>query len=332
VDDDIRSHYVLTYHPRNLDFDGEFRAIEVKTPYEGLTIRARSGYWAIPPGASVLSAEEYKELLNPQHSRNEPALPFFCQVGYFLQESNRYQVYLTIELPIEEFDFQFQDGLNYVDLDVIGMVQNQNGEVMTSFRGPSRIKLASQQLVYANKIRLDSRFDLAPGLYSVSISVGNPVRRRIGFHQRGLHLPKVYPRLALSSLFLGRTDEMIPVRENDDFTVRDIHIFPSAARKFTAEEQLVYLFDIYRPKQEDGFSENCELRLRTELYHRGKLVTALPPEPLDFPGGEEAMPRLKLARYLKLAGLVPGRYLLKAHVEDPLHNLIRTIQTSFDVE
>jgi hypothetical protein len=280
-----------------------------------------------------LSAEEYRELLSPPPltDNERTPLPFSCQVGYFLDDTSRYEVYLTLELPMEGFDVQFQEGLFFVDLDVIGMVQNQNGDVITSFRGPSRFKVASQQMAFANKIKLDSQFNLAPGQYSISLSVGDPVKKRFGFQQRGLLLPEVNRQLAVSSLFIGKSDEMFPVRSEDDFTVHDVRITPSAAKRFSREDELVFLFDVY---QSQSSKDNAppELRLQTELFQNGKRLTLLSLEPLKIPVGEGSLPRVKLARFLELDGLKPGLYLLKASVEDLSHNLSRTTQTVFTVE
>jgi VWFA-related protein len=45
---DTSTYYVLAYAPENAVFDGRYRAIELKTLWKGLSVRARRGYVATP--------------------------------------------------------------------------------------------------------------------------------------------------------------------------------------------------------------------------------------------------------------------------------------------
>ena len=52
IDEDNQFHYLLTYSPKNGEFDGKFRAIQVKVRRPGTQVFARKGYRAIrTPGA-----------------------------------------------------------------------------------------------------------------------------------------------------------------------------------------------------------------------------------------------------------------------------------------
>jgi VWFA-related protein len=46
VGDELRSQYTLGYYPSNRSHDGRWRAIRVETRAPGISVRARSGYWA----------------------------------------------------------------------------------------------------------------------------------------------------------------------------------------------------------------------------------------------------------------------------------------------
>lgn len=46
IDADRRFYYLLTYEPKNANFDGTWRSITVKVPNRRVTVRARSGYVA----------------------------------------------------------------------------------------------------------------------------------------------------------------------------------------------------------------------------------------------------------------------------------------------
>lgn len=45
IEDELRTQYVISYVPTNLDFDGEYRALNVQC--KGLNVQARKGYYAI---------------------------------------------------------------------------------------------------------------------------------------------------------------------------------------------------------------------------------------------------------------------------------------------
>jgi VWFA-related protein len=54
IADDAGRYYVLAYRPANANFDGKFRAIQVKVKGEGLRVRARRGYLALDPARMTI--------------------------------------------------------------------------------------------------------------------------------------------------------------------------------------------------------------------------------------------------------------------------------------
>ena len=56
IADDAGRYYVLAYQPADSNFDGKFRPIQVRVKREGLRVRARKGYLALPP-ARMLKAQ-----------------------------------------------------------------------------------------------------------------------------------------------------------------------------------------------------------------------------------------------------------------------------------
>ena len=47
VDEDLHSYYLLTYTPKNSNYDGRFRQISVKVNRSGIDVQARKGYYAL---------------------------------------------------------------------------------------------------------------------------------------------------------------------------------------------------------------------------------------------------------------------------------------------
>jgi Ca-activated chloride channel family protein len=46
IEDELRSQYVVSYHPADFDADGRYRAIEITSLKKDLQVRARRGYYA----------------------------------------------------------------------------------------------------------------------------------------------------------------------------------------------------------------------------------------------------------------------------------------------
>jgi VWFA-related protein len=46
IEDELRSQYVIAYHPADFDADGRYRSIEITSLKKDLQVRARKGYFA----------------------------------------------------------------------------------------------------------------------------------------------------------------------------------------------------------------------------------------------------------------------------------------------
>ncbi len=326
VDRDLRSHYLLTYTPQNLDFKGEFRRLEVKVNRRGVRVRSRPGYWAVPSGASVLSADEYQMLAGATQPQSDAgSLDLFVQPSHFLREDGDYQVFLTMEIPASALQKQSQDDREFMHLHLVGLVQDRWGNVVQSLRGPSRI-LAQPG---ASFLRLDSQIQLSPGAYSLSVHAEDPVSGRSQFLQRSLRLPDPGQKTALSSLVLG--EALRPANGlRDYFSVDEVRVLPTARRRFRDGDRVIYLLNVQRPGLDEHQEANLELKI--SLHHRGRRVHAF--EEMLQPGTtvDQSVPRVPIARTLELKGLRPGRYLLRAEIFDHIRSQRLQTQTVFDIE
>jgi VWFA-related protein len=46
IEDELRSQYMVSYHPANFDADGRYRSIQITALKKDLQVRARQGYFA----------------------------------------------------------------------------------------------------------------------------------------------------------------------------------------------------------------------------------------------------------------------------------------------
>jgi VWFA-related protein len=81
IAEDAGRYYVLAYQPANATFDGKYRPIQVRVKREGLRVRARRGYLALPPARMlrpqpITTAPERKtESTEPPESTDLPPVP-----------------------------------------------------------------------------------------------------------------------------------------------------------------------------------------------------------------------------------------------------------------
>jgi VWFA-related protein len=322
IDAEARSHYVFTYQPENLRFDGEFREIRVSVNRPGLKVRARPGYWAVHPAASLLSPEEYRDLL--RHDAGEPDFEFHAQPLHFLDGNARYAVNLVLDIPVTALTLSATEGENEINLETLGLLQNAGGEVISSFRGPSRVRFKTGDQEF---LRLDNWFSLPSGEFSFSIlALDSPSGRR-SFQQRSLSLPPFQEGLQMSSLVLGDAVRSV----SDDlpyvFDVAGVRISPSAARDFSGAGELVYYFQLYGAEQSDPRSLQLELTLLRDGREIGSASELLQAGAIE----RRPVPHLRYCRALGVAGLKAGNYVLRANVHDKTSGRSARTQTAFVV-
>lgn len=324
VDRDVRSHYVLTYQPDDLDFNGEFRNIRVEVDRPGVRVRARSGYWAVPPGASLLSAEEFRELVELSSGSDNRAETFEIdsRTFHFVSSPQDYEVYLAIETPLANFTPREAEKEVFVDLDITGMVTSVSGEVVTSFRGPSRPRLGSERGEETKFLRLESRFNLIPGQYALLLSVADPVSGRVAYQRRGLRLPAITQELSTSSLVLAKKSELLGATGEDVFTFKGMRLTPSAAGRFSRDDELIYYLNVYHPEADQA---PPKLELELDLIRQGRFVTS---EATTWTPSQD----LRLARYLRLDELRSGDYVLRLTVRDPARAKAVSSQAKFVIQ
>jgi VWFA-related protein len=328
VDADVRSHYLLTYRPTNLNFDGQFRDIQVKVGEKNLTVRHRSGYWAIPPGASMLSAEEYQSLIAANGKAVRDPLPLYAHAAHFPAGMGEFDVHLTVEVPNSDVRPQKLDDATFLHVTATGLVLDQFGDVVTSFRGPSRVQVSQKSLETLQMVRFDTRFRLSPGAYSVLVHARDPVSGRASFQQRSLRLEPMAGSPSVSSLVLAKDSDLTRMRGEDHLSVEGIYLNPTASRRFRSEESLVYLVNLYNPGL-DGSPRKTRLQLETGIWRHGRLMHRQVEVIQESNVRTHPVPHVQLARFLNLSALQPGAYILRTRLLDEIAESECTSQAAF---
>ncbi len=325
VDDDIRSYYILTYRPSNSVFDGAYRTIRVKTTRQGVTLRFRQGYYAIPPGASLIMPDEYAELLSARSGKSTSDGKLLDVQPYsFLGADGRYRVVLSIEFPAALVESRSVEGGTILYPKVWGTVLDKEGDVATSFRSPSKVSLtreasqgAAQQLV-----SLVNELSLAPGRYSLEVVAQTREKNKPAYLTRSLNLQEPGSGLSLSSIVLSN-------RSTLNGTKSQLEHFPSATHRFQKGERIVFYVHAYNVKADPG--QEVDLTVQTIVRNATRSITARL-DPFTVARIETAgVPHAVASRFFDTANLPPGRYQLETRVTDRSSGQTATAQTSFTV-
>lgn len=332
VDEEMRSYYLLSYRPMNPNFDGQFRQIRVEVRRPGLSVKARSGYFAVPSGYEFLTPEEFRLVTQARSLSASAAMPLFLRTGSFQDEGRQYRVPVIIEIPATAIQFEKIREVLSARLRIIGVVRDGTGTFVTRFGGPIQLTATKAEydvlkpgnVSFMNTLRLPGG-----GSYSFEVTVSDLPSGKVSRRDQGIFLQPIEPRLALSSILLAKEVDKAPSPGTEFLHVQGVKILPSARCEFRNGENLIFYFDIYYPQVGPGNKTDVSVEL--SLLREGRPVSVrLPRYSLnDFL--TDPVPHITLTRYLKLAGLEPGDYSLLVAVKDFLGSQTARAQASFSV-
>ncbi len=322
VDEDLRAYYLISYRPSNLEFDGQFREIQVEVQRKRAKVRSRAGYIAVPPGMDSLSGEEFRLVRGIASGEVEQDLPVFLRLDRFRGESGP-EVLITLELNGSDLGFgpnQQDPGRRTAELSTIGLIRDLEGRVVHRFGAPVSLNATpeEEEALAGVSVRFGNTLAVNPGTYAVEAIVRDAVSGSAGRAEQALRVPEPPAGLAASSIVLGKDVEAAQ-DQDARLVVEGARLIPSARREFRPSDRLVYYFEVYPPQARPSRPYRVEVNV-------SKVGAS---EPLRLPPYEISGPRLASARYLDLSSLTPGRYILEARVVDASDGSETRTRTSF---
>ena len=317
VDEEMRSYYLLSYRPKNQDFDGQFREIRAEVRRPGLSVRARSGYYAVPPGFECLTPEEFRLCDRGRNAAGAIRVPLFLRAAGFQDEGGLYRVPVILEIPTAAVRFDKAGGGYSTRLQIIGLVRNSEGDFCTRFGGAAQVNAteAEYNVLKPGNLSFLNTVRLPPGRYSFEVTIRDVSSDTVGHQEQGLYLREPEPRLALSSILLGKDVDKAVNAGSEFLAVQGVKILPSARCQFRNGDNLIFYFDIYHPRVEPA-TRTTDVSVEVRLLREGHPVNAQLPRFRVNEYVAEPIPHITVARYLQLAGLAPGTYSLVVDVRD----------------
>jgi VWFA-related protein len=261
--EDAGAYYLASYTPQNTHWDGRFRKLELRVKRAGVTVQARSGYFALPPGMQALLFPHEVPLLRALSSNPMPRQVNY-RAGMFRfgpAPQGKVQCAFQIEIPIRELSVRRNEAAGTYDVHAsfLVFVKDTEGRAVRKatrdvpFSGPLD-KLAAFQ---AGDFIYNDHFPLPPGRYVMESAVADRLGERVGTRRVAFVVPAVREDdLSLSSLVLVKRVEASPPEEvrygeGDDRGPNPLRFsggMVTPALENTVRERLGVYFTIHAPQ------------------------------------------------------------------------------------
>jgi VWFA-related protein len=327
IDADRRFHYLLTYTPANTVFDGKWRAITVRVPGKRVTIRARSGYLAVPnAGGMPFLAYEAPALAALEAQPTPGGLPLRARALVFPAPGEaRIAVLAATDGGAIRFERDAIRNRYRADFTILARIKDRAGNVVKKASEPYRLDGPLEDLdqVRAGEVLFFRQPDLNPGDYTLEVAVHDTLAARSGVHRSAFTVPDASERWQVSSLVLVRRAEKVAEAERqpgNPLYAGDVLLYPNVGEPYRKDRDgAMTLFCVFTGPR--GAAPGVKL----EVVRDGQLVAELPLSlsPADQTGRIEHIARFPLAP------LDPGHYALRLHVQDGVQHTIR--DAAFDL-
>ena len=322
VNEDLHSYYLLTYTPKNSDYDGKFRQLAVKVKRSGVDIQARKGYYAV--GAKydtpVMAFEAPALALLAKSTANA----FESRTGAFSfpRTGKPGLVPVLVDVPGGNINFVGDtDKKTYkADFAVVAVVKDEFGH-------PVR-KVSSQYLLTGSLDQLDSakrgailfyrETDLEPGKYSIDSIVYDATNSHCSISHGAVLVPDSdQTKLRISNLIVVAKAQKGSATDPEAFKVGDLMLYPNLGQALhkASSKGLSMFLSIYLPK-----GTTAAPKMSIELAQAGQSLGQLPVQLL----APDQNGRIQYTGTIPLDAFPPGEYELKATVSDGVTKATRS--------
>ena len=308
IDADRRFHYVLTYTPRNADFNGEWRGITVKIPSRpGVIVRARSGYVAVhTPGAIPLLTYEGRAVADLSRQPSPTDLPIRAAALVFPRANGGARIAIVADTMASALTFEEVGDQYRSNFTVLAQLRDEHGEVVRKASRPFRLAgpIADRAKVQAGSVLFYRQPTVPPGQYTLEVVVDDALARRAGV----LRIPVTVrdepqgPRVS-SLMLVARAEKLsqtaLVAQDDNELTVGNVQLYPNIGQPYRSADNLSFYAAI--------IPGDSSVAAGTLSLARGD--TTLASQPLVLPAAD-ASGRIRVMGELPLASLGPGSYTL----------------------
>ena len=305
--EELATHYVVSYTPRNQDYDGRFRSIRVEVRRPHGRLQARKGYLGVRTALPVpVLQHEAAALARLERGPRPTALPVRLRGLQFPSEPPLSLVPVMVEVPSR--------GLR--DLTIVVLVRDAARQVVAKM-SQRYLRLEPRRegaILFYREARLPA------GAYTLEAVAHEGVSDRAGAARAELDVPDSdAAHLRASSLMIVGSAEPLdaaltaaprPLRYGD------VLLYPNLGQPLRRESGGPLAFFVTAWPA----AARPDVDARVELRRDGRTVVATPPARL----APDAEGRIQLASSLPIASLAPGTYEVQVSLSDGRHEEVRT--------
>ena len=325
IDDDMNGYYLLTYTPKNEDYDGRFRRINVKVARGNIDVQSRQGYYAVESvgqlpmldyEAPAIAAARNWKTGSTQNVIRSTALSY-PMVG-------KHGLTLVIaEAPMSAFNSVAGDNKTYTDFSIVALVRDESEQIIQKLSQHYELPGTIQDLESPKKgsVLFYKETQLPPGKYRVQVIAYDTTTSQANVSETSIEIvgtDETKPRLS-SVAVLKRAERLTPGEQQQDRPLRfgELLVYPNLGEKInrTAAKQLAYFFTAW-PGKGSTKPLQVTLEILQNTLRVGKTTGELPPA--DDRG------QIKYASSFALDKFSPGVFELKVTVSDGVNSASRS--------
>lgn len=327
ISDDMHGYYFVTYIPKNEDYDGRFRHINVKLNKPNVDVQTRKGYYAVE-AVTDLPVLDYEApaIAAARNARAEAnAFPFRGAALTFPAMARPGLTLVLAEAPMSAFNFATSaDKKTYAtDFSIVALVKDGSNKVVQklsqhySLSGPidQRDSARTGDLLFYRETQLQ------PGNYRVDLIAYDELTKKTSVNSGSLEVTAIdetKPRLSSVTL-LKRAERLNPEEQKKDhpFHFGELLVYPNLGEPIskTQAKQLAFFVTAAPPK---GSAANMALTFAVVQNSRtiGRSTNPLP--------APDERGQIKYASTFSLADFQPGNYELRVTVTDGKNSVSRS--------
>ena len=323
IDEDNRFHYLLTYAPRNTEFDGKFRAIRVKVRRPGTEVFARKGYRAIraAPGIDA-GGYDLPALAMLDKTPLPNAFPVHA-AGFSFPDPIRpglTPIVVKVRTDVLRFTIDQQRATYSGQAAIVVRIRDGNGDEVQKLSQQYILTGDAKDLEAAKngEILFYREIDLEPGLYTMESIVYDAAARQGSARVATLTVPAAeHGQLGVSSLLLvnraEETNEQPPSGASAPLYVGRTLLYPNLGEPIqkSVAPELPFYFTVY--------GNVAAVKATAQLLRNGQVLAEAPVQLATATGS-----RIQHVGRLPIGPVPAGTYELRIRVTDGRAELSRT--------
>ena len=235
----------------------------------------------------------------------------------------------SVEVAADALDYG-EDGRQAAAVDVVGVVFNEQGKQVSTFKTRLNVAPAAQSAQTAGSAQpgviYNYRAPVAPGLYQVRTAARDSRGGQVGSAAQWIEIPDLSKKkLTLSSIHLGGREVAGGAGEGKGAP----QIQFSVDRRFPRSSRLSFLAFVYNAGAGAGGAPDLAVTVR--VLRDNKAVVSAPARKLAPETGGDAA-RVPVSGAVSLGQLPPGRYEIEVAVSDNVARTSAAERVWFEVE